>query len=96
MPLGAEQGKRERLLKNLDDTSLVGTLYRTFARIYALLGDSDEALNWLEKAYQERVSALVFLRNDPSFESLDGDPRFTDLLRRIGLPFVKTFRTEFG
>jgi hypothetical protein len=49
------------------------------------LGEKEQAFEWLEKAYEERSSALVYLKVDPSFDSLRDDPRFTDLLRRIHL-----------
>jgi serine/threonine protein kinase/Flp pilus assembly protein TadD len=54
--------------------------------IYGALGDRDRALNWLEEAYQARVSNLVFVCRTPELESLQGDPRFEELLGRIGLP----------
>jgi TolB-like protein/DNA-binding winged helix-turn-helix (wHTH) protein/Flp pilus assembly protein TadD len=54
------------------------------AVIYAALGDKDQAMNWLEKGYEERFNPSVLLR--PGFDSLRPDPRFQDLLRRIGLP----------
>lgn len=58
-----------------------------FATIYALLDQKDEALQWLEKAYQERSPWLiVFVPTDPQFDNLRSDPRFAGLLRRIGLP----------
>jgi TolB-like protein/Tfp pilus assembly protein PilF len=54
--------------------------------IYAVLGDRDRALQWLEEAYRGRVSNLVFISHAPECDNLHGDPRFEDLLRRIGLP----------
>ena len=54
------------------------------AVIYVALGDMDQAMNWLEKGYQERFNPSVLLR--PGFDPLRSDPRFEDLLRRIGLP----------
>ncbi len=54
--------------------------------IYAALGDRDQALQWLEEAYRARVSNLVFISHAPECDNLQGDPRFQDLLRRIGLP----------
>jgi TolB-like protein/DNA-binding winged helix-turn-helix (wHTH) protein/Flp pilus assembly protein TadD len=54
------------------------------AAIYAALGDKDLAMNWLEKGYEERFNPGVLLR--PGFDPLRSDPRFQDLLRRIGLP----------
>ena len=53
------------------------------AGIYAALGDKDQAMNWLEKGYEERFNPGVLLR--PNFDPLRSDPRFQDLLRRIGL-----------
>ena len=55
------------------------------ARIYAELGDKDHAFEWLEKAYEERDSLLIFINTVPIFDSLHSDPRFGDLIRRIGL-----------
>jgi TolB-like protein/transposase len=40
---------------------------------------------WLDKAYQDRTYLLIWLKVEPRFDSLHGDPRFQDLLRRIGL-----------
>ena len=56
-----------------------------FALIYAGLDQKGQAFEWLEKAYDERSSFLVWLNVDPVFDNLRSDPRFTDLLRRIGL-----------
>jgi non-specific serine/threonine protein kinase len=56
------------------------------ARIYARLGDGTRALDWLEKAYRERDIFLGNLKVNPDYDSLRSDPRFQDLLRRIGLP----------
>ena len=57
-----------------------------FAGLYAVLGNTDQAFAWLEKAYQERSAKLLDLKVDPDFDSLRGDPRFGDLVRRVGLP----------
>lgn len=54
------------------------------ARINAELGDRDQAFVWLNRAYEEQSSMLAFLKVVPLFESLHADPRFTELLRRIG------------
>ena len=53
------------------------------ALIYIGLGDNDQAMTWLEKAYGERFNPSVLIR--PSFDPLRSDPRFQELLRRIGL-----------
>ncbi len=57
-----------------------------FAAIYAGLGEKDQALASLEKAYEQRDNRMVELRVDPLLDPLRSDPRFADLLRRIGLP----------
>ena len=54
--------------------------------IYGALGDRDHTVKWLEQAYQARVSNLVFICRAPELESLHGDPRFEELLGRMGLP----------
>ncbi len=56
------------------------------ARVYAGLGEKDESLEWLEKAYEERVGDLVFVKVDPAYDPLHSDSRFRDLLRRMGFP----------
>ena len=55
-----------------------------FANIYARLGDKDQAIGWLEKAYVGRDVFMCTLKVEPRFDGLRSDPRFTDLLRRIG------------
>jgi tetratricopeptide (TPR) repeat protein len=54
------------------------------AQIYAGLDEKDQAFKWLEKAYQERVTPLLFLKVDENFSSLHSDPRFQNLLQRMG------------
>ena len=56
------------------------------AGIYALLGDKSRALQWLDIAYHQQPSDLLSLKVEPRFESLRSDPRYADLLRRMGLP----------
>lgn len=56
-----------------------------FAQVYAGLGDKDEAVAWLGKAYARRSHGLTALKVDPEYDLLRGDPRFRDLLRRVGL-----------
>src|SRR5947207_9236173 len=55
------------------------------ALVYVGLGDKDHAFEWLNKADKERNDYLIYLKVEPLFDSLRSDPRFGDLLRRIGL-----------
>ena len=49
------------------------------------LDEPDEALRWLERAYDERSQGLTFLKTDPLFDPLRSDPRFESLVKRVGL-----------
>ena len=55
------------------------------ATIHTALAEKDQAFEWLRRAYEERYSGLVYLKNDPALDGLRSDPRFADLLRRVGL-----------
>jgi serine/threonine-protein kinase len=57
-----------------------------FANLNAKLGDRDQAFAWLDKALDERAPWLTYIKTDPAFEGLHGNPRFGKLLQRIGLP----------
>jgi eukaryotic-like serine/threonine-protein kinase len=56
-----------------------------FAAVYAGLGEKDQAFAWLEKDFQARSGLLAWIRWTPPFDSLHSDPRFAELLRRMGL-----------
>jgi hypothetical protein len=56
------------------------------AEAYTGLGDKDSAFKWLDRAYKERDGQLSWLGLDPFVDSLRSDPRFQDLVRRVGLP----------
>src|SRR6202142_4089280 len=55
------------------------------AQAFAGMGDKDQALAWLEKAYAQRSNGLTSLKVDPAYDELRGDARFRDLLLRVGL-----------
>ena len=56
------------------------------AYLYAHAEEQDQAFKWLERAYNAREPLLVFLRIEPDWDNMRSDPRFQDLLQRIGLP----------
>jgi len=73
-----------RQLKSQSGKSFVSAY--DIATIYVGLGEKERALTLLEDGYEQRAEGLVWLKVDPVFDSLRSDPRFQDLLRRVGLP----------
>jgi tetratricopeptide (TPR) repeat protein len=55
------------------------------AGAYSVLGEKEKAFEWLEKAYIERDNQITYLRTDYTFDNIRSDPRFQNLLQRIGL-----------
>jgi TolB-like protein/DNA-binding winged helix-turn-helix (wHTH) protein len=73
------------LLSDLKKRSHPGqSLASEIAVIYGALGDTDQAMSWLEKGYEERFNPGVLIR--PGFDPLRSDPRFEDVMHRVGLP----------
>jgi TolB-like protein/Tfp pilus assembly protein PilF len=58
------------------------------ALIYAALNDRDHAFQWLDKAYQAHEYMMIFLKIDPALSPLRSDPRFGDLVHRVGFPVI--------
>jgi TolB-like protein/DNA-binding winged helix-turn-helix (wHTH) protein len=56
-----------------------------FALIYSGLGEQDNAVQWLDRAFQEHSTWMLHLKVDPRLDPLRSDPRFQDLVRRVGL-----------
>ena len=56
------------------------------AYLYALLGDRDRAFAWLEKGYQQKTHGMPFLKEDPTWDDIRSDPRFSALVRRVAIP----------
>jgi TolB-like protein/DNA-binding winged helix-turn-helix (wHTH) protein/Flp pilus assembly protein TadD len=80
-----KRSEAEKLLSDLKRRSDSGhSLAAEISMVYASLGDKDQAMNWLERGYEERFNPGVLLR--PGFDPLRSDPRFQDLVRRVGLP----------
>ena len=84
--LAGEKEKAKQMLDQLLRIS-INTYVPPFhlAGICIGLRDNDCALEWLEKAYQQRSDQITYIGKDPRFDPLRNDPRFQDLLRRIGL-----------
>jgi tetratricopeptide (TPR) repeat protein len=84
----AVTGRRPDALKSLEALGemekkhYVSRISRVY--VYAGLGDKDKAFEWLEKAYQERSDLLAWFRKDPESKTLQSDPRFAALMRKVG------------
>ena len=85
----ARAGRRTDALKLLDQVTerskraYVSPL--SVAQIHIGLGDSERALEWIEKAFQERDTAIATLKTEPAYDSLRSTAQFRDLLRRLKL-----------
>ena len=74
------------LLHTLQTLSRQRYVLPTFiARMYGALGEKDEAFQYLNRGYSERCWPMVFLKVDPLCDPLRSDPRFSELLKRVGL-----------
>ena len=79
-------GEAQRTLAELDEIAKERYVLPYFrAAVYTGLGDKDQAFIWLERAFEERHPGLVLVNIDPRFDTLRSDPRFTDLIRRLGV-----------
>ena len=85
----ALSGRRAEALAELDRVIKLSTQRYVsagdIASIYASLGDTENALVWLDRALQQRASALGFLAQNPTFDGLHDDPRFAAIVDRVGL-----------
>ena len=83
-------GKKDEARKRLEELNERAkqrwTSAFTRAIVHVGLGQKDRAFEWLDNAYQERDSWLVYVKPWPPFDSIRSDPRYLDLLRRVGLP----------
>ena len=86
----ASSGRRREALQVINDMKTKAKQRHVssyaIATVYAGLGDRDKAFEWLERAYDERSPGLTWLKVEPMLDSIRSDPRYADLLRRMGLP----------
>ena len=75
------------MIHELQEASTQGFAPALFvALVYAGLEEKDEAFVWLEQACEQRFNRLAYLKVDALWDPIRTDPRFGDLLRRIGIP----------
>jgi hypothetical protein len=84
--LTGRKGEAEKILHQLLRTSKkVPIAAHHFVLIYVGMGKKDEAFAWLEKSYEQHSPMMAWLEVDQRFDSLRKEPRFQDLIRRVGL-----------
>ena len=66
----------------------------SIAAVYVALGDKEEAFRWLERAFDEHSAPMFYLACHPIFRALRSDPRFADLLRRMGVDPAKALARQ--
>lgn len=85
----ALSGRRSEALKEIEKLkALMKERYiapHTVALIYASLGDKDNALEWLEKAFEDRSTMMIWIKVDPPLDGLRHEPRFREIVKRMGL-----------
>lgn len=75
-----------RILKELEERyAKREALGQDLAGVYSGLGDKDQAFAWLERGFEQRNAQLYYITFDFNFEDLRSDPRYADLVRRMGL-----------
>jgi DNA-binding winged helix-turn-helix (wHTH) protein/TolB-like protein/Flp pilus assembly protein TadD len=88
----AVTGRRQearRVLASLQETAKRREVSRyNIALIYAALGETDQAFEWLEKAAADQSLQTIYLRFDPQLDALKADPRFNEFLRRHDLGYL--------
>lgn len=95
--LAGDKTGAEEALSRLQELADSGETYVpafAFALIHTGLGNREKALDWLEKAYQERFIWMVYLNVDPVFDSLRDEPRFRQLIKRLRFPATKQERWQ--
>jgi serine/threonine protein kinase/tetratricopeptide (TPR) repeat protein len=81
-----QPGEAQKILDQLKERSQQTYVQPMWlAVIHIGLGEKDNAFDWIQKAYDDRSAWLVYLKVDPLFDPIRSDPRFTDMLRRVGL-----------
>jgi TolB-like protein len=82
---GKTQSARQILGRILSDPNRTKELTYEIALLYAGLKENDKALDWLERAYNDRSYHMIYIKIDPRLDPLRANPRFAALVRRVGL-----------
>jgi tetratricopeptide (TPR) repeat protein len=96
----AAQGRREEALKIIEQMKQLATQRYVpayaFAVAYIGVGQKEEALNWLERSDEDRAFDILHVNVEPFFDSLRNEPRFKQLVERVGLPWDTDFNRKLN
>ena len=70
----------------MSQESSVGSPAFYLSMLYAQMGETDLAFEWLDKAYQDHEVEMVWLKVEPPFDPLRSDPRWQEMLDKVGFP----------
>ena len=79
------KNEARKMLSELEKAEAKGRSLELYS-IYFALGEKERGLAWLEKAFKDKSESLLYLRCWPEFDRMRADPRFADLVRRVGIP----------
>ena len=88
LKLGDQEGhikELNALIRRTEETAGGSPSFYT-AMVYASKGDSEEAFNWLNKSFENNEVELYWLKVEPEFESIHSDPRWQEMLDKVGFP----------
>jgi tetratricopeptide (TPR) repeat protein len=81
-------GQREKALEIANELEKINSKWNTWglSEIYAVLGDHDQAIYWIEEAYKRRLDFIPWFKYNAYFKTLNDDPRFQEIIQRLNLP----------
>jgi eukaryotic-like serine/threonine-protein kinase len=84
--LSGDRARAREILSKLENPSQPSLPAYSIAMVYAGLADKERTISWLKKAYEERDDDMVYMKIEPVLDPFRSDPRFQDLIRRVGFP----------
>jgi tetratricopeptide (TPR) repeat protein len=84
--LSGDHARAREILSKLKNPSQPYLPAFSIATVYAGLADKEQTIFWLNKGYEERNDDMIYMKIEPVLDPIRSDPRFQDLIRRVGFP----------
>ena len=84
--LSGDRARAREILTKLKGSSQPHLPSYSIAMVYAGLADKEQTISWLERGCDERNDDMVYMKIEPVLDPFRSDPRFQDLIRRVGFP----------